>query len=122
MPCASQCHDTQRFDTPAHHHHAQDSAGAQCANCHMPTTTYMQVDARHDHSIRVPRPDQSLQRGTPNACSNCHRSEGKAWVAAAAQRLYPALAQRPTPLADALYAQEKGLPQARTLLLAVDRQ
>lgn len=116
--CA-QCHATQRFDTPAHHHHAQDSAGAQCANCHMPTTTYMQVDARHDHSIRVPRPDQSLQRGTPNACSNCHRKEGTAWVAAAAQRWYPKLAQRSTPLADALYAQEQNLSQARSLLLAV---
>ncbi len=116
--CA-QCHDTQRFDTPAHHHHAQDSAGAQCANCHMPTTTYMQVDARHDHSIRVPRPDLSLQRGTPNACSHCHRKEGTAWVAAAAQRWYPQLAARPTSLADALHAQEKNLPQARKLLLAV---
>lgn len=116
--CA-QCHDTQRFDTPAHHHHAKDSAGAQCANCHMPTRTYMQVDARHDHSLRVPRPDLSLQRGTPNACSNCHRKEGAAWVAAAAQRWYPQLSQRPTPLADALHAQEKNQPQARSLLLAV---
>jgi tetratricopeptide (TPR) repeat protein len=85
----------------------------------MPTTTYMQVDARHDHSIRVPRPDQSLQRGTPNACSNCHRKEGLRWVADAAQRWYPQLTQRPTPLADALYAQEKGLPQARGLLQSV---
>jgi predicted CXXCH cytochrome family protein len=116
--CA-QCHDVQRFDSPAHHQHAQDSTGAQCANCHMPTTTYMQVDARHDHSIRVPRPDQSLQRGTPNACSNCHRKEGLRWVADAAQRWYPQLTQRPTPLADALYAQEKGLPQARGLLQSV---
>jgi tetratricopeptide (TPR) repeat protein len=85
----------------------------------MPTTTYMQVDARHDHSIRVPRPDLSLQRGTPNACSHCHRKEGTAWVAAAAQRWYPQLAARPTSLADALHAQEKNLPQARKLLLAV---
>ncbi|MDT8989845.1 multiheme c-type cytochrome [Curvibacter sp. APW13] len=116
--CA-QCHDTQRFDTPAHHHHTQDSAGAQCTNCHMPTTTYMQVDPRHDHSLRVPRPDRSVARGTPNACSNCHRKEGTAWVAAAAQRWYPQLGQRPTPLADALYAQETGRAEARTLLAAV---
>jgi len=116
--CA-QCHDAQRFDAPAHHHHAQGSAGAQCTSCHMPTTTYMQVDPRHDHSLRVPRPDLGLARGTPDACSSCHRKQGTAWVAAAAQRWYPQLFQRPTPLADALHAQEKNLPQARSLLLAV---
>lgn len=32
----------------------------------------MDVDPRRDHSIRVPRPDLSLQLGTPNACSGCH--------------------------------------------------
>ncbi len=32
----------------------------------------MDVDARHDHSLRVPRPDLSLQLDTPNACTGCH--------------------------------------------------
>ncbi len=32
----------------------------------------MHVDARHDHSIRIPRPDLSLELGTPNACTGCH--------------------------------------------------
>lgn len=38
----------------------------------MPPTTYMEVDARHDHSLRLPRPDMSLAMGTPNACTGCH--------------------------------------------------
>src|SRR4029453_18831115 len=46
--------------------------GSQCVNCHMPQTTYMQVDPRRDHSFRVPRPDLSVQFGTPNACTGCH--------------------------------------------------
>ena len=45
-----------------------NSAGAQCVACHMPTETYMQVDPRHDHSLRVPRPAQTVALGVPNAC------------------------------------------------------
>lgn len=38
----------------------------------MPHRTYMEVDPRRDHSLRVPRPDLSVKLGTPNACSGCH--------------------------------------------------
>lgn len=48
----SQCHAPEKFDTATHHHHKAGSNGARCANCHMPATTYMGVDARHDHSFR----------------------------------------------------------------------
>ncbi len=65
-------HSAGKYDVPAHHHHAPDTAGAQCVNCHMPHTTYMEVDPRRDHSLRVPRPDLSVALGTPNACSHCH--------------------------------------------------
>ena len=65
-------HAAGKYDVPSHHHHPVGSAGAQCVNCHMPHTTYMEVDARRDHSLRVPRPDLSVSIGTPNACSSCH--------------------------------------------------
>ena len=65
-------HSAARYDTPAHHRHNQGSPGAQCANCHMPETPFMDVDFRRDHSIRVPRPDLSVDLGTPNACTGCH--------------------------------------------------
>ena len=65
-------HSAGKYDVPAHHHHAPGTAGAMCVNCHMPHTTYMDVDPRRDHSLRVPRPDLSVALGTPNACSHCH--------------------------------------------------
>ncbi|WP_363351968.1 tetratricopeptide repeat protein [Methylocystis echinoides] len=76
-----QCHDPGTFDGAAHHHHAPGSAGAQCVDCHMPTTTYMGVDARHDHSMRIPRPDRSATLAAPNACSQCHGAKTAAWAA-----------------------------------------
>jgi tetratricopeptide (TPR) repeat protein len=78
-----QCHAAKVFDTPAHHHHPEGSPGAQCAACHMPTTNYMIVHARQDHSMRIPRPDRSLTLGTPNACNKCHADKDPAWSVAA---------------------------------------
>ncbi len=70
-------HPVAKYDTPAHHFHKSDSTGASCVECHMPETTYMEVDPRRDHSIRNPRPDLSLELGTPNACTRCHLSDAK---------------------------------------------
>ena len=69
--CA-QCHQPAKYDVAAHTHHAEGTPGAACVACHMPTTTYMVVDPRHDHSLRIPRPDLSAKLGTPNACNQCH--------------------------------------------------
>ena len=65
-------HAAGKYDVPSHHHHVPGTAGAMCVNCHMPHRTYMDVDKRRDHSLRVPRPDLSVALGTPNACSGCH--------------------------------------------------
>ena len=70
-------HPAAKYDTPAHHFHKSDSTGASCAECHMPETTYMEVDPRRDHSIRVPRPDLSRALGVPNACTRCHLSDAQ---------------------------------------------
>jgi Tfp pilus assembly protein PilF len=78
--CAT-CHLPAKYDAPAHHQHEQGSASAACTACHMPTTTYMVVDPRHDHSLRVPRPDLSVTLGTPNACTGCHVERDARWAA-----------------------------------------
>ena len=78
--CA-QCHLPAKFDTAQHTHHGEGTPGAACAACHMPTTTYMGVDPRHDHSLRIPRPDVSVKLGTPNACNNCHAKQNAQWAA-----------------------------------------
>lgn len=81
LVCA-QCHDPARFDTALHSHHPAGSPGAQCAACHMPTTTYMEVDPRHDHSLRIPRPDRTISMRVPNACNQCHRDRNAQWAVA----------------------------------------
>jgi predicted CXXCH cytochrome family protein len=77
-----QCHDPARFDAPSHHHHPQGSPGAACVACHMPAATYMQVDPRRDHSLRVPRPAEAVAFGVPQPCESCHKGRGAAWAAA----------------------------------------
>ena len=75
-----QCHQASKYDQPDHHFHEAGSEGASCAECHMPPRTYMVVDPRHDHSMRVPRPDLSVTLGTPNACNNCHKDKDAGWA------------------------------------------
>jgi tetratricopeptide (TPR) repeat protein len=90
--CA-QCHQPGKYDAVGHHHHPNAVDGAaetQCVTCHMPTTTYMGIDERRDHSIRVPRPDLTVKLGTPNVCNRCHTKpqEDAAWAAAAVEGWY----------------------------------
>lgn len=77
--CA-QCHLPATYDSVKHHHHEAKSSGASCANCHMPETTYMGVDPRRDHSMRIPRPDLSVVMNTPNACNQCHTENDASWA------------------------------------------
>lgn len=109
------------YDTPDHHFHRAGSEGARCVACHMPARTYMQVDDRRDHSLRVPRPDLSARLGTPNACTGCHADRDDAWAAGV-------LAERgvPTPphFGETLAAARSGAAGAVTALvaLAADRE
>jgi Flp pilus assembly protein TadD len=87
--CAA-CHAVEKFETPKHHFHKAGSTGASCIACHMPTRNYMVVHARHDHSIRIPRPDLSVSIGTPNACVDCHRKRSNEWASQAALKWWGA--------------------------------
>jgi predicted CXXCH cytochrome family protein len=81
-----QCHAPDRYASASHHHHPKGrdaAAPVACASCHMPARTYMVVDARHDHSFRVPRPDLSVKLGVPNACNDCHGDKPAQWAAVA---------------------------------------
>ena len=116
--CA-QCHLPAKFDVAEHHHHRQDSAGAQCVNCHMPSKTYMVVDDRRDHSIRVPRPDLSLSIGTPNACTSCHADKTAEWAAQNIAEWFPHGRQTRPHFGTALYAGRAGAVDAEPLLDAL---
>ena len=76
------------YDTPKHHFHEVGTEGASCVECHMPETTYMVVDPRRDHSMRVPRPDLSVEVGGPNACTKCHTDQSDQWAADAVTKWY----------------------------------
>jgi len=77
----TQCHQAAKFDAASHTHHAPGTPGATCIACHMPTKTYMRIDVRHDHSLRIPRPDLSAKLGMPNACNGCHAKKTPQWAA-----------------------------------------
>lgn len=46
----------------------------------MPETTYMVVDPRRDHSIRIPDPGLSVGTDIPNACNGCHKDKTASWA------------------------------------------
>jgi tetratricopeptide (TPR) repeat protein len=114
-----QCHAPSRFDVEAHHRHRPGSPGAACVSCHMPTTTYMVVDPRHDHSMRIPRPDRTAALGTPNACGSCHAKQGAKWAAEAVARWYPQRNLGFQSFAEVLAAGDRGAPGAQAALAAL---
>lgn len=115
----TQCHLPAKYDTPAHHHHPVDSAGAQCIECHMPSRLYMVIDKRRDHSFRAPRPDLSVALGTSNACNDCHTKENETfeWAADAVRTWYGDKRQDDLHWAPAIAAGRAAKPEAEKPLL-----
>lgn len=114
-----QCHAAGKYEDAKHHFHAPDSAGAKCVDCHMPTKTYMGVDARRDHGFRIPRPDLSQNLGTPNACNACHADKTAQWAADTVNRWYGHQPKGHQNYAEALHAARAGNPDATARLIAL---
>jgi tetratricopeptide (TPR) repeat protein len=120
----SSCHQPERFAVKAHHFHKEKGKGASCVACHMRTETYMVVDARHDHSLRVPRPDLTVKlgaRASPNACNDCHKDRSARWAAAWARKWYPQGRQTVPHYGEAIQAGRTYGVGAEAALLAVVR-
>ncbi len=101
-----QCHVKTDYDTYQHHFHkyagepgdalilnnrkkiVEVGEGALCINCHMTGGYYMGVDYRRDHSFRIPRPDQSMETGNPNACNQCHTDKTAEWASRNTKKWY----------------------------------
>ncbi|RUP09923.1 MAG: tetratricopeptide repeat protein [Hyphomicrobium sp.] len=113
------CHAPERFDASSHHHHVPNSKGAECAACHMPISTYMGIDGRRDHSIRIPRPDQSVLLGTPNACNQCHTDKSAKWAADAIKAWYPSAKPGFQDFAQAFDRGDWGAPGAQLSLMGI---
>jgi tetratricopeptide (TPR) repeat protein len=115
----NQCHLPAKFAVKEHHGHPEDSTGADCLGCHMPKQTYMVVDPRADHSMRSPRPDLSLEFGTPNACSQCHADQDLQWAVDTFREMFPEPAKPYQHWTRAFRQARSGLPQAEVSLIRV---
>ncbi|CAH7188783.1 putative deca-heme c-type cytochrome [Vibrio chagasii] len=76
----SQCHIASEYTPEKHTFHEANTEASKCTTCHMPETTYMEVDPRRDHSWHVPRPDISQHIKTPNVCTSCHEDKTDQWA------------------------------------------
>jgi predicted CXXCH cytochrome family protein len=76
-----QCHAAMRADVSQHTHHATDSEGSRCYNCHMPYTSHGLLRALRSHRIDSPSAATSAKSGRPNACNLCHLDQTLAWTA-----------------------------------------
>jgi tetratricopeptide (TPR) repeat protein len=119
-----QCHgpsprnNAPSIDPMAHSHHKPGSTGNQCVTCHMPTTTYMQRDPRHDHGFLKPDPLLTKEFGIPNACNRCHSDQTVDWSIAQADVWYgKKLDSRQRARTRVVVAAQAGAPEAAAKLL-----
>ena len=111
------CHMASNYGTRTHHFHDPSKEGASCMECHMHERTYMVLDPRRDHSIRIPRPDLSDKLGTPNACNQCHSDKSTQWATSYLREWYGQdLLDRPH-YGETFWAGRRGYPEAQTELI-----
>jgi tetratricopeptide (TPR) repeat protein len=80
----------------------------------MPSTTYMGVDDRRDHSFRIPRPDLSESLGVPNPCISCHQDKTNTWAARAIREHFGG--EPPPHFAATFSAADRQAPEAEAAL------
>lgn len=86
----TQCHQeaTYNSDLASHTHHAADSHGSNCMNCHMPHTSYGLLKSVRSHRIESPSVLTTLTTGRPNGCMLCHLDRNIGWVAESLSKWY----------------------------------
>jgi hypothetical protein len=79
----TQCHQESKYtsELTQHTHHASDSHGSQCMNCHMPHSTYGLFKSIRSHRVESPSVISTLATGKPNGCVLCHLDRNIGWVA-----------------------------------------
>jgi len=114
-----QCHVSEKYEVASHSHHGDATPKVTCASCHMPVSTYMMIDKRHDHSLRIPRPDLSVKLGTPNTCNSCHADKSAQWAADAIEQWHGPLHKGFQNYAEAFQASWTDRADAAALLAVV---
>ncbi|HMQ15470.1 MAG TPA: multiheme c-type cytochrome [Phycisphaerae bacterium] len=75
-----QCHGDVGARLTEHTHHAPNSTGSLCYNCHMPHTVYGLLKNIRSHWIDSPSVAVAQATGRPNACNLCHLDRTLAWT------------------------------------------
>ncbi len=83
-----QCHEKLVSDISQHTHHAVDSDGSRCYNCHMPYTSYALFTAIRSHRVDSPSVASSVTTGRPVACNQCHVDQSLGWTADHMEKWY----------------------------------
>ena len=109
----------------AHTHHAPESQGSRCINCHMSDVNWRLLTRRLDHTFQPPVPEMTARYGVPSACTTCHEERSPEWAAATMDKWYGNGERRKAvvSMADTIYRAGSGdasvLPDIAKL--AVDR-
>jgi tetratricopeptide repeat protein/HEAT repeat protein/doubled CXXCH motif protein/cytochrome c554/c'-like protein len=120
----TQCH-TGAGGADQHTHHAPESQGSRCINCHMSDVNWRLITRRLDHTFQPPVPELTARYGVPNACTTCHEEKSPEWAAQKMDEWYGDGDRRraAVALSDTMYAAGTGdatvLPKVAAL--AVDR-
>ena len=95
----TQCHKAAQYTSRIsdHTHHAADSTGSNCLNCHMPYTSYALFSAIRSHQIQSLKINAKIRHNVPNACNLCHLDQTLQWTAEHMQDWY---GQQPAELTD----------------------
>lgn len=115
------CHLASTYGGPEHHFHDPAKEGASCTECHMHERSYMVVDPRRDHSIRIPRPDLSEKLATPNACNQCHSDKSVSWATEHLRQWYGEDLLNTPHYGEVFLAGRKRYPEAREGLIRLAR-
>ena len=73
------CHKERVENAAAHTRHKEGGPGNKCVSCHMPMTSFAQMN-RSDHSMLPPAPAATIAYKSPNACNLCHKDKDAAWA------------------------------------------
>lgn len=116
----TRCHAAVGKELTAHTHHAVNSAGSSCVECHMPRTVLSIKAQIRDHSMSIPVPENTTRHGIPNACNLCHKDRDASWATERMNAWYkPDSRQKLIRRADAFAAARARDPEAVPKLIAI---
>lgn len=96
----TQCHKKIGNDVRAHTHHAPESSGSRCLDCHMPRITYGILSIHRSHRVESPDVRRDVEAGRPNACTACHADRTALWAADRMREFWGSRYERPSARPD----------------------